>query len=73
MPTIWEEGAGPREPARPDTLFPTLSPAVGAGCRPGETAPFLKGPGASSAPAPAPTNSVAVRVACQSFSSSGKS
>lgn len=50
---------------------PTLSPAVGAGCRPGETAPFLKGPDAASAPASRPV--VGVRVACPSLSSSGKS
>lgn len=45
--------AGPREPTGPDTQFPTLSPAVGAGCKPGGRAPFLKGPGTTSAPAPA--------------------
>lgn len=53
--------AEPGEPTGPDTPFPTLSPAVGAGCRPGGRAPFLKGPG--SPPRPPPRPAVAVRVA----------
>lgn len=42
--------AEPGKRARPDTLFPTLSPAVGAGCRPAETARLLKGPSAQPRP-----------------------